>query len=144
LGFELPSGLGFGVAEGKRGREVESLTVSEGAEDGGAAGAVVLEDVLGGAGRVDDVAAAGGGVPHGGRRQGAQVLAPLVISGELAGEVAVAVRGGTVEMDYCWVRGRGETVRSEWDGMGRYTGNRYPKLLYKHTDLGVFYPVQTM
>jgi hypothetical protein len=54
-----------------------------------------------------------------------------VISGELVGEVAVAVRGGrTVEKDYCWVRGRGETVRSEWDGMGRCTGNRYPKLLY--------------
>ena len=90
LGFELSSGLlGFRVAEGG---ESKSLTVSEGAEDGGAAGAVVLEDVLGGAGRVDDVAAAGGGVPHGGRAGGVEdcgrVLAPLVISGELVGEVA--------------------------------------------------------
>jgi hypothetical protein len=46
--------------------------VSEGAEDGGPAGAIVLEDVLGGAGRVDDVAAARGGVRHVGRRRGAR------------------------------------------------------------------------
>jgi len=48
--------------------------VGEGPEDGGAAGAVVLEDVLGGAGRVDNVAAAGGGIPHGGRGAAARLL----------------------------------------------------------------------
>jgi len=133
--------------------------VSEGAEDGGAAGAVVLEDVLGGAGRVNNVAAAGGGVTHGGRRRGARVvLAPLVISGELVGEVAVAVRGRrTVEL--------GEARRSDRNGMGRYTngatGIRNSNQIRpnsQHTDFipvgygctaprpetHIFYPVQTM
>jgi len=44
------------------------------------------------------VAAAGGGVPHGGRAGGVEdcgrVLAPLVISGELVGEVARAPPDG--------------------------------------------------
>jgi len=48
------------------------------------------------------------------------VLAPLVISGELVGEVAVAVRGRrTVKMDYsCWVRGarRDGQIGMGWAG----------------------------
>ena len=142
--------------------------MSEGAEDGGAAGAVVLEDVLGRAGRVDDVAAAGGGVTHGGRRRGARVvLAPLVISGELVGEVAVAVRGRrTVEMDYCcWVRGarRGGQIGMGWAGTQTWQPVSeivikfvpilnirilYPSgMVVLHPDqkpIGIFYPVQTM
>ena len=82
-----------------------SVTVGEGAEDGRAAGAVVLVDVLdgsgGGAAASSGAGAAVGGVHRGGR------AAPLVISGETTGPgEVIAMRA----------REAGRRVRKEYTG----------------------------
>jgi hypothetical protein len=66
---------------GFRRRGGRARTVGEGAEDGGAAGAVVLVDVLDGAGG-GAAASPGAGAAVGGVHRGRRA-APLVISGEM-------------------------------------------------------------
>lgn len=99
-----------------------SPTFGEGADDGGAAGAEVAEDVLDGAQRGDAGAAAGSGVHGGGGGGGGGRCEAKLLSGHRRAGEAVGWRRGGCRLKWplakCEMEGRGrrENVTDIVDG----------------------------